>query len=124
MGWRRSSEDGSLAPKKYRGRTGGCRCERRTSQKIDLARLRNQQELAGGAARSQEAQCFGRFGEREGFANRNRKATLARELEDCVEAAPMNLAHSINHRHDDAADFERLREQMAAKVDWLRRSAG
>src|ERR1700733_13470325 len=109
MGGRRSPEDGSLAPKKYRGRTGGCRCEKRTSQKIDLARLRNQQELAGGAARSQEAPRLGGLGQREGFANRNRKATLACELEDCVEAAPMNLAHSINQRHDEAADFQRSR---------------
>jgi hypothetical protein len=88
------------------------------------ARLGNQQELASGAARLKEAHRLYGVCEREGSADRNRKLTLARELENRIESAPMYLAHRIDHRDDEAADFERLREEVTAKIDWIRRSAG
>jgi hypothetical protein len=72
----------------------------------------------------QEAHRLRGLCEREDPADRNRKATLARELENRIEAALMYLAHRIHHRDDEAADFERLREQVVSKVDWIRRSAG
>src|SRR5579862_2504039 len=89
-----------------------------------LTRLRNQQELAGGTARLQEAHSLCGLGERERLADWNRKATLMRQLENRVETATMDLAHPVDHRDDETADFERFREQVAAKVDWIRRSAG
>src|ERR1700733_3678948 len=84
---------------------------------------RNQQQLAGRAARLQEAHGIGSLREWESSADRNRQLSFARELKYRIEAAAMDLLHAVYHRHDKAADLLRFREQMPPHIDRIGRAA-